>query len=476
MASAAPMGDERVFLAESLKKFGVSTQLRQLWHRRRAIAVVELAAIAGVVPALFLESDSSRRFLAFYALARNEDHSSLSHVLGSPYALVWLRRIFDCIKVRSGHSPAELVVPHMANGQSLNDYANELLDHFGFLVAASMVRRGHSSTYALGIPIRRSTTLPVTQIHLVPHSLSARLLGIQNGQAIVEHASVIHLSAIEVKARRIVIDPFDEFLALEGREGASAEIGRKNAGEFSSTLGEAFAVLGFACPGVLDEIELAYYVVAPSLVSCPTGFPSGTTSTSLGHSAFSIPPSPAVLCEMFVHELSHSHLFAYQDVDPVLDPKIHQEGWAPENLYSPWRDDARPVNGLLHAVYVFSRVARMWLEFIRLNAGFDELARRRLAALSNQLVLGNKILHNSATWTSLGQRFATLLSENVEQIAYECGSMNLTDVQPQYAEAASIGQSSGTASDRQRAHLSNWRQRNPSLCPIAEVVLRDVLG
>ena len=189
-----------------------------------------------------------------------------------------------------------------------------------------------------------------------------------------------------------------------------------------------------------------------------------------------MPSSPAILCEMLVHELSHGHLFAFQDVDPVLEPSVHGEGWSPENLYSPWRDDARPANGLLHGVFVFSRVAQMWLHFLRSYVADPDLARRRLAALRYQLRVGAQILDASTQWTASGRELWTALRDTVGRVHAACADLDLDLVQPQYAEVASLGCSSGNASQRQKEHLRMWRLRNPSYCEGAEGVLEAVLA
>lgn len=457
--------------AESLCSFGATQFLRRLGTRRRGNAIIELAALADVLPSIAQHSDELRRFTANYQLAKHLDGNALGHVMGSPYGLVWLRRTFECLGVLRGEATVDVIKPHMRPEQSIEAYRRELLDQFGFLVAATLIQFGQTAALPEPTPLRRPTTLAATTWHLVPDGDVGLFTGVAKGMPEGRGFEVVHLGSVTVRDRQIVIDPLDDFLASETREGASRDIGRRHATAFREALLSALDLFQTGCPDVIDEIALSYFAVTPSLINCPTGFPSGTTSTSVGLSAFSVPSSPAILCEMLVHELSHGQLFSYQDVDPILDPAAHGEGWLPENLYSPWRDDARPANGLLHAVFVFSRVAAMWLSFIRSGTADADLACRRLAALRYQLRIGVGLLQEVVKWTASGQIFWKALQCSVDQIHHACAALNLDQVQPQYAEVASLGRSQGTAKERQREHLRRWRERNPNDCTIAEHLL-----
>lgn len=480
--AGAPPNDARAmrpseeFRAEALFDFGAPQFLQRLWMRRRRTAIVELAALAQIIPSAFPPCDGSQRFLANYCLARELDARAFAHVMGSPYALVWLRRVFECVRVHQGNAPLDTVRPHMAAGQTLQDYWHELLDQLGILVAATLIRTGQTLALPAAVPLKRPTTLAATTWHLAPRGGTGSLNGVSQGTPHGDDFEAVRLGSLTVREREIVIDPADDFLALEAREGASREAGYRTAADFRRSMVEALELFRSGCPGVIDEIALCYYAVAPSLIGCPTGFPSGTTSTSLGLSAFSMPYSPTVLCEMLVHELSHAHLFAYQDIDPVLEPASHGEGWSPEDLYSPWRDDARPANGVLHAVFVFSRVAAMWLAFVRSGAADLDLARRRLAALRYQLRIGAGVLQESVAWTAPGRKFWTALQTSVNEIDAACAGLDLDSVEPRYAEVACLGRFSGTAKERQREHYRNWRKRNPGKCVIADQLVNAALN
>jgi HEXXH motif-containing protein len=85
---------------------------------------------------------------------------------------------------------------------------------------------------------------------------------------------------------------------------------------------------------------------------------------------------PRVVAESIVHEYYHSVLNARMELEPVL-----AGGDAPQ-FYSPWREDPRPLSGLLHALFVFGGIAEFSLRAERAQGLADQRGalrdRRRL--------------------------------------------------------------------------------------------------
>jgi HEXXH motif-containing protein len=92
-----------------------------------------------------------------------------------------------------------------------------------------------------------------------------------------------------------------------------------------------------------------------------------------------------LLAEVIVHEYYHGVLHARMELDDLLI------GDADRRFYSPWRDDPRPLEMLLHALYVFAGVA----QFLRRSEATPELAhcrdalRERRRTITEQLALGH---------------------------------------------------------------------------------------
>lgn len=81
-----------------------------------------------------------------------------------------------------------------------------------------------------------------------------------------------------------------------------------------------------------------------------------TTNTELpGLITLMLPCARVWLAETFVHEYFHHRLFFLDEEMPVME-----EIPGPSIYYQPWRWDARPPQGLIHATYVFTPVAKLF--------------------------------------------------------------------------------------------------------------------
>lgn len=79
------------------------------------------------------------------------------------------------------------------------------------------------------------------------------------------------------------------------------------------------------------------------------------------------------LADSLVHEYRHQKLYLFERQYPTTSPGVL--------VASPWRDDLRPVSGLLHAIFVFVELRRFW-EYV-LNKGPSRLHNRAVAQLED---------------------------------------------------------------------------------------------
>jgi HEXXH motif-containing protein len=80
---------------------------------------------------------------------------------------------------------------------------------------------------------------------------------------------------------------------------------------------------------------------------------SATSPAAFGAIATSLPPSAVSMAETLVHEFQHTKLSGLMDMLPLIEP-CGQKG------YAPWREDPRPLGGLLQGVYAFAGIVRFW--------------------------------------------------------------------------------------------------------------------
>jgi HEXXH motif-containing protein len=153
--------------------------------------------------------------------------------------------------------------------------------------------------------------------------------------------------------------------------------------------------------------------------------------------------SPWPVAEALVHEAAHLRLNHAAEAAPLTI------GGRDTVCYSPWRDDPRPVEGVVHGVYAFSLVLGFWLEAMRngsscLDASGRCFAHARCAELRVQLEDAFSVLRQcclAPLADLVASRLAALLSDKV---------------------ATAI---SGTEYERARQYASRHRQRMRAAFP-----------
>ncbi|BCY08603.1 HEXXH motif-containing putative peptide modification protein [Actinoplanes sp. L3-i22] len=135
---------------------------------------------------------------------------------------------------------------------------------------------------------------------------------------------------------------------------------------------------------------------------------SSTARDSIGAIALTRPVDPRELAVTFVHELQHNYVNILHDIGPLF-----RAGGA-ERLYSPWRDDPRPVAGLLHGAVAFLGVADFWRR--ELGAG-DRVAELEFAVTAAQVRIGHRTLMGSAgDLTDAGRALAGSIGATLDEL------------------------------------------------------------
>jgi uncharacterized protein len=155
-------------------------------------------------------------------------------------------------------------------------------------------------------------------------------------------------------------------------------------------LSAGWRLLGAEHGDVAKEVAALTRTVSP-LPPPPAGMVSGTYADAFGCVAMSLPPDARAAALTFAHEVQHAKLTALTDLLPLVAADR-----AAARGYAPWRDDPRPVAGLLHGVYAHLGVVRFWrrqrrverapadrlrceIEFVRWRDGAREVADALLA-------------------------------------------------------------------------------------------------
>ncbi|MET9127661.1 HEXXH motif domain-containing protein [Streptomyces sp. NPDC004528] len=111
---------------------------------------------------------------------------------------------------------------------------------------------------------------------------------------------------------------------------------------------------------------------------------------------------PAQLGVAVLHEFRHTLLNGLLFLAPLFDE-------TDELFYAPWRDDPRPLGGLVHGAYAFSGVARYWR-----SCGPEGLAGFEFAIWRNAVRVVLESLRNHSAMTPLGHTMIDGLAEQTE--------------------------------------------------------------
>jgi hypothetical protein len=137
---------------------------------------------------------------------------------------------------------------------------------------------------------------------------------------------------------------------------------------------------------------------------------SVTDAAGFGGIALTPPRSPLSFAETLIHEFHHSVLAAVADLAP-----LHSAG--PDAMhYSPWRNDPRPVEGLLQGAYAYLGVAGYWKTQRRVMTGRERaLADYEFARRRHQILLAARVLRESGTLTQTGTTIVRGLAATAER-------------------------------------------------------------
>ena len=220
--------------------------------------------------------------------------------------------------------------------------------------------------------------------------------------------------------------------------------------------------------GLVDPSITQYFEEVPNYF-VPLIGPDGTLPSSSNSSVdtmfwYSATNQPLLMAEMIIHELSHQRVFRLQDMDPLIDSEVHGSGWDICEIYSPWRDDPRPVNGVFHGFVVFTEAAKFWMSLINQGGLHPEdldISKRRMTMLSLQLDHAQKSLA-TCTYTEWGKSVFDAYAQVLEgTILPYIKKHNLGDLKPFFMEFHDQEKPIGVSIvEVVEGHKSQWITRN----------------
>ena len=202
---------------------------------------------------------------------------------------------------------------------------------------------------------------------------------------------------------------------FDGMEWIERVNKKSDISNFRITLSKSLKLIKKYDKSIYAELSMLVNKVVP-LEAISAAVPSSSNSTMLGIVFCTLIDDYLLLAEMLIHECSHNKLFLFQEVDTILDSSVHGDGWTNEKYYSPWRSDPRPLNGILHGIYVFSEVIKFWNYIIETNGkkDYDHISYKRFFLLVEQVRIALDILKQNASFTKVGNVFIKEIDKNID--------------------------------------------------------------
>jgi uncharacterized protein len=168
-----------------------------------------------------------------------------------------------------------------------------------------------------------------------------------------------------------------------------------------------------------QEIEATHAAYAPALAAgLTTLMPlapakegsdvSATARDAFGAVAAAMPADPVVLALLLIHEFQHVKLGAVLDLYDLYDRTDDRL------FYAPWRDDKRPLEGLLQGTYAHLAVTEFWRARQRVtSAPMATAAHERFLHWRAHTRDAIDTLIDSGSLTPLGVRFVDAMRSSV---------------------------------------------------------------
>jgi HEXXH motif-containing protein len=118
--------------------------------------------------------------------------------------------------------------------------------------------------------------------------------------------------------------------------------------------------------------------------------------------------TPIRIAESVLHESMHLFLTLIEEIVPVVD-----QG-STETYFSPWRDEARPVKGVIHGLFVFRAILEFYkiLKYSNVNDGILEFVQIRVRLIREEIQMLSEF-PNSKGLTLPGKNLAFNLIQDI---------------------------------------------------------------
>jgi hypothetical protein len=167
-------------------------------------------------------------------------------------------------------------------------------------------------------------------------------------RAAARHLTATH-HGLTLRVRLEDTDPLRSHLGLT----PSGQLTPDEVAEWQRLLASAWQLLTTRHREAAETMAAVLRVIVPVEPDPGSGGLSATSAEAFGAVAISTPGDPRSFAVGLMHEGQHSVLNATLTLFDLVTP-------GGPRVWSPWRDDPRPLSGLLHGAYAYQSVTRFW--------------------------------------------------------------------------------------------------------------------
>jgi HEXXH motif-containing protein len=212
----------------------------------------------------------------------------------------------------------------------------------------------------------------------------------------------------------------------------SARLTDDELGTWRDQLDGAWQVLADRHGHRLHTIAAAVRCLVPVRPAGRLGGVSASSADAPGAVAVTAPVNPVRLAATLIHESQHYRLATLHDLRRLYTPSRRL-------YYSPWRNDSRPVSGVVHALMAFTGVADFWS-----RERTDAASELEYARHVRQLLVAHEVAAAAPELTALGTALVNALGDTIAALSLDPGAEEVRWI----------------ADDLVTAHRAGWRLRS----------------
>jgi HEXXH motif-containing protein len=358
-----------------------------------------------------------------------------------PGAYLWVHRAFDLTAACVGGAPPARTVTAYARTLGVETLRAALarhLDDFKGLALAAHLAAGRDCRLTMPWTVQLPWAIPATAYSIEGDGV-ARLSGFVAGAVEIATADrrltlvigdsadasgandrapriraspVVHRAGCEIRLQPHAFHlPGIEDAAPILAAGIDYQVAHRGDVEEALAVVERFHAESFA-----DMRDFLHVIALKPLRA--GGFTNLTHSDLPGAFIAGMIANPWELADTFIHEMAHGRLFALEDGGTFFD-ETACDPLTDDRYYSPWRDDPRPLRGVLHGVYVYVPVCVYWQRVLASGVTTGDMAAYaldRVLRIQAQLELALAELDAHAVANARGRELLACLRAELNAI------------------------------------------------------------